>query len=855
MLRLAFRTLRFRKGGFVASFIALFFGATIVMVCGGLMETGIRTALPPQRLATAPIVVTGNETYRENSLAERVRLDPALVAKAQAVPGVAKVVPDVSFPAVPLRGGHPAAGTDTQGHGWSSAQLAPYRVTSGSAPSAPMDVVFDSHLASAGHFSVGSDVDLAVDGVSKRFRLVGIATSGVVGSSSVFFTDDEAGQLLGSAGAVDDLGVFPSPGVDVATLAARLSGALPSDQAAVLTGDARGTAELPSAAGQADDLVTLSAVFGGLAIMVAIFVVASTLGLSVQLRQREMALLRAIGTTPGQLRRMIIGETMIVAVPAAVLGYLPSSRAGHWLLGQFANSGMVPEALVYHQSWVPTVASIGIGLLTALGAALIAARAATRVRPTEALAESSLQRRWLNWIRLTFALLCIGGGFALLLVTALVMAGPVAASTAAPAAMLWCAGFALLAPGITRVLTAVLRWPLAAFTGMAGQLAMLNARARKIRLAGAITPIMLAVGLATALLYLQTAQDAAAQQAFTGNLRADAVLTSSTGGLPVDLADQVAGLPGVAGASALVTSAGFFDPGPPPKPQPGEDPQDAADGPDEHIDSVPLEGVTASGIGRTTSYTVTSGSLKDLTGDTMAIAGAFVQQGRGLGDTVKMRLGDNSEADLRIVAVFTAPPGYESVLMPASLLAAHTSTGLASEILVKAAPGTDTARLTSELSGLAVAHPGLSIADKATVSAAFATQEQTSVWVNYLLVAAIVGYTVISLVNTLVLATAERRREFALQRLIGSTKGQIIRMMTVEASLAAIAGIILGTVVAGLTLVPFGIALTGSGAPVGPVWVYLAVLAGGAALTLLATLVPTWVALRPRPVEAAALAT
>jgi putative ABC transport system permease protein len=855
MLRLAFRTLRFRKGGFAASFIALFFGATIVMVCGGLMETGIRTALPPQRLATAPIVVTGNQIYRENSLAERVRLDPALVNQTRSVPGVAKIVPDMSFAAVLLRGGHPAAGTDTQGHDWASAQLAPYHLTAGSAPAGPTDVVFDARLAAAGHAAVGSTVDVAVDGTSRQFHLTGIAAAGGVSASSMFFSDDEAGALLGRQGSVDDLAVFPSPGVDTATLAQRLTDTLPVNQATVLTGDERGSAELPEASGQADDLVTLAAVFGGLAIMVAIFVVASTLGLSVQLRQREMALLRAIGTTPGQLRRMIIGETMIVALPAAVLGYLPSSRAGHWLLGRFADSGMVPAQLVYHQSWIPTVSSVGIGLLTALGAALIAARAATRVRPTEALAESSLQRRWLNWVRLTFALLCIGGGFALLLVTALVMSGPVAASTAAPAAMLWCAGFALLAPGITRVLTAVLRWPLAAFTGMAGHLAMLNARARKIRLAGAITPIMLAVGLATALLYLQTAQDAAAQQAFTGSLRADAVLTSATGGLPVDTADQVAALPGVAGASAFVTSTGFFDPGIPAASHKSEDPQDEndGDGPDEHLDPVPLEGLTATGAAQTTAYTVTSGSLRDLTGDTMAIAAAYVQPGRALGDTVKMRLGDNSEASLKVVAVFTAPPGYESALLPAGLLAQHTTSGLASEILVRAAPGTDIGTLTTELSGLAAQHPGLSVADKATVSAAFATQEQTGVWVNYLLVAAIVGYTVISLVNTLVIATAERRREFALQRLIGSTKGQIVRMMIVEATLAALGGIILGTIVAALTLVPFGIALTGSGAPVGPVWIYLAVLAGGAGLTLLATLVPTWVALRPRPVEAAAV--
>jgi putative ABC transport system permease protein len=42
--------------------------------------------------------------------------------------------------------------------------------------------------------------------------------------------------------------------------------------------------------------------------------------------------------------------------------------------------------------------------------------------------------------------------------------------------------------------------------------------------------------------------------------------------------------------------------------------------------------------------------------------------------------------------------------------------------------------------------------------------------VNYLLVAMIIGYTVIALINALVIATGERRREFGVQQFIGSTE-------------------------------------------------------------------------------------
>ncbi|MEU9009364.1 hypothetical protein AB0D12_06170 [Streptomyces sp. NPDC048479] len=90
MMRLALRTLRFRKGGFLATFVALFFGTVIVLACGGLLETGIRNNVPPERLAGASLVVVGDRSYELHPgdpekkservvLAERVPLDAALV--------------------------------------------------------------------------------------------------------------------------------------------------------------------------------------------------------------------------------------------------------------------------------------------------------------------------------------------------------------------------------------------------------------------------------------------------------------------------------------------------------------------------------------------------------------------------------------------------------------------------------------------------------------------------------------------------------------------------------------------------------------------------------------------------------
>ena len=86
----------------------------------------------------------------------------------------------------------------------------------------------------------------------------------------------------------------------------------------VLTGAKRGEAESPEDALSREDIVAGLTVFALLAAFVAVFVVASTFALSVQQRHRELALFRAIGSTPRQVRRMIAGEALLVSLAAVV---------------------------------------------------------------------------------------------------------------------------------------------------------------------------------------------------------------------------------------------------------------------------------------------------------------------------------------------------------------------------------------------------------------------------------------------------------------------------------------------------------------------------------------------------------
>jgi putative ABC transport system permease protein len=98
----------------------------------------------------------------------------------------------------------------------------------------------------------------------------------------------------------------------------------------------------------------------------------------------------------------------------------------------------------------------------------------------------------------------------------------------------------------------------------------------------------------------------------------------------------------------------------------------------------------------------------------------------------------------------------------------------------------------------------------------------------------------------------ERLALFALLRLTGATRGQVLQMMSMEGVLIAAIGIVLGTAVSTTALVPFSVAASDSLMPSGPRWIYPAVIGAAAVLTLSATLLPTWQALRSPPADAAA---
>lgn len=112
----------------------------------------------------------------------------------------------------------------------------------------------------------------------------------------------------------------------------------------------------------------------GLAIVVAVLGVVNTLALSVVERTREIGLLRAIGLSRRQLRRMIRLESVVIALFGAILGTGLGLAWG--ITGQrvLKDQGLETLAVPTGTIVVTLVASVVIGLVAALVPAFRAGR-------------------------------------------------------------------------------------------------------------------------------------------------------------------------------------------------------------------------------------------------------------------------------------------------------------------------------------------------------------------------------------------------------------------------------------------------------------------------------------------------
>ena len=221
-------TLRRQPAPLIGTLVALTVAALLVTALAAMVGTAVTMTVPAGRLAGASVVVTGNPEVRftygagQDASAEAVplpdyrRLPTDLTARLAALPGVARVIPQVSVPVVlELPGGRFVTGGQAglTGYNWASAALTPFTLTSGHPPRGPDQIVVGAGLARSARLRLGDQVRLAGSG-RPPYTVVGVASSGrdPAQRSALFWSDAQAGARYGHPGSADLIGLLARPG-------------------------------------------------------------------------------------------------------------------------------------------------------------------------------------------------------------------------------------------------------------------------------------------------------------------------------------------------------------------------------------------------------------------------------------------------------------------------------------------------------------------------------------------------------------------------------------------------------------------------------------------------------------------
>ncbi|MEU4241467.1 ABC transporter permease [Actinoplanes sp. NPDC026619] len=705
----------------LGAFVAVLFGTAIVTLTLALLASA-KPQVPDRFAAVAvavrsPGVSTPADPFPESrpwSSAEAT----ALAARLAAVPGVAVAVPDRRFYAQPVLGGKPVT-TVQEAHGWASSALASDSLVAGRPAQSAREIVVPRSLG----LPVGSAVTILTAPGPAQWTVAGL-----VDADRLYVSD---GTATAFAPGVRMIGLTGHPDPEQVRQAA--------PGATILHGAALG--DLESRSDARTRWIGMQVLTGmtALAVFACAFVIASTFALTVHQRRRELGLLRAVGATPGQVRRMIMRDAAVVGAIAGVAGTLLGTLAAPVIGRVLVDAGFEPESFSVGVHLWPLLAGLSAGPVIAVSGSVLAARRASAIGPLEALRQAAVDDRPMTrprWIAgLLFAALGVAAGaatlvtddlsdlatFALLGVMALVMA----ATVLAPAAV----------PPIVWVVLRPVRGPIGT---VMRESALTGAR----RTASTAAPVLLTVAFAVFI-----AGNVQASTAAYASRRADAAGTGT-----VLIPDGTPGLTDTAAGAAPLPTELY------------------------------LNGTVAPAIGLDPASPAAGDRGPALAApDTVVIIGwRAAQLQLRLGDAIEVSFADGVRRPLRIVGVAADGTIPADFLVSRQTVREHDPSALATALPLP----------TGASQAAAV---GARAVDVATYSRQADADEDRLVWIfTLLLIGVSVGYGALAVANTLFMATARRAPDYRLLRLAGATPRQVLLAVAGESTLVVTIGAGLG---------------------------------------------------------------
>ncbi|MFJ5840925.1 ABC transporter permease [Streptomyces shenzhenensis] len=788
VLKTSLRNFLAHKGRMALSAIAVLL--SVAFVCGTLVFTDTMNTTFDKlfSVAASDVTVSPADAKSEETPQNGVPLSlpAATLDRVKTVDGVKSAEGAVSSMSVTVvdsadENMGSSTGAPTIAGNWTDNDLRSMEITSGHAPRGPTEMMVDADTADKHHLKLGDELRTIAQTGDVTARIVGIATFKVTnpGAAVVYFDTPTAQRhLLGATGRYTQLNVTAAAGVSDAQLKRNVAHALGGPykfQTAKENAD-----ENRKDVGAFMDVIKYAMLgFAGIAFLVGIFLIINTFSMLVAQRTREIGLMRAIGSSRGQVNRSVLVEALLLGFVGSVLGVGAGVGIAVGLMKLMGAAGM--ELSTRDLTVKATTPAVGLvlGVVVTVLAAYLPARRAGKVSPMAALRDAGTPADGrAGLVRGLIGLVLTGAGTAALYAAATADKATDGSLLLGLGIVLTLIGFVVIGPllagGVVRVISAVL---LRAF-GPVGRMAERNALRNPRRTGATGAALMIGLALVACLSVVGSSMVASATSELDKSVGADFIVQGNQPIVP-QAERAMEQTPGLAHVTRYkVLDATLTSP----------------DGKADDSGITAADPTYADDLRRPT----TDGTLKDAYGtDAMSVGSDYAEKhGVHVGDTLTVAFKGGRTARLKVAAITDDSTAIDQGARYTSIATMEKylpeSQVPPNVIMFAKAENGQEKQAYAALKSALKKYPTYQVRDQTDYKKELKDQVGQLLNMVYGLLALAIIVAVLGVVNTLALSVVERTREIGLMRAIGLSRRQLRRMIRMESVVIALFGALLG---------------------------------------------------------------
>ncbi|MGB3734877.1 MAG: FtsX-like permease family protein [Ilumatobacter sp.] len=663
--------------------------------------------------------------------------------------------------------------------------LAGIELKSGRAAQGPDELVLDKATADREGIELGQDVSYSTDTGIYTGAMVGTVgtpdSDSFLGASIVAVDLDTALDHFGAGGLVDQINIGITEGADIDTVEAAVTEAVGSgyeivDREFLI-------AEFREQIGEIIGFFqTGLLIFAFITAFVAAFIINNVFQITIGQRLRELALLRAIGASGRQVRRMITMEAFGIGVAGTIIGTIAGIGVAQLIVLAFnaIGAGFPSPGIVMKPRTILICAIVGIGVT--MLSVIVPSRRAAKIPPVAAM-RPEIGFAAIRSRRLVVGTVMTSVGLAALLVGLFVSPGGTFGLIvlAGGGALLLFLGVASVSATVATPVTRIIGWPIAKLFKTPGKLARDNVARAPRRTSSSAAALMIGVALVSAAAVFASSLRESLSATLERAVTADYIVTPAGGGgggpggggFPPIVVESLAALPEIDGATPFRNLPASLD---------GDSKFFAAVNPAEASKLVDFGNI--------------DGDFSDLTVDSLAVQDEAAESaGLAFGDTVPVTFQSGETRDLRVDFIFSDNSLGVSWFVGLELFDEVSSDRPSDQFALAAlADGVDPALGDEAVRALAEDFPQVSIQSNAEFLQEQEDQINQLLFIIAILLFFAIVIAVIGISITLALGVFERTREIGLLRAVGMSRKQVRRAVRWEAVIVSVFGALIGVV-------------------------------------------------------------